>query len=189
MLMQLFLPLQNKQKMKKLLFSAAILAIVGLSSCGEEKSAANNLEEAAEAAGSEETSAAAITADNVEALTSMSFSEEAFDFGEITQGEKVEHTFKFKNTGENDLVIVSAKGSCGCTIPKWPKEPIAPGAEGEMFVIFNSDGKKGKQHKKVSVIANTEPATTVVALRGDVIVPEATEESTEEASSTEEKAG
>lgn len=152
--------------MKKFIFSAAMIALVGLTSCGEEKSSADTLEEAGNA------STAAITADNVEALTSMVFTEEAFDFGEITQGEKVEHTFKFKNTGENDLVIVSAKGSCGCTIPQWPKEPIAPGEEGEMFVIFNSDGKKGKQHKKVSVIANTEPATSVIALRGDVIVPE-----------------
>jgi hypothetical protein len=173
--------------MKKFIFSAAILALVGLTSCGEEKSSANSLEEAAEA--SEETSTAAITADNVEVLTSMVFAEEAFDFGEITQGEKVEHTFKFKNTGENDLVIVSAKGSCGCTIPKWPKEPIAPGAEGEMFVIFNSDGKNGKQHKKVSVIANTEPATTVVALRGDVLVPEASEDAAEPIPVTEEKEG
>ena len=86
----------------------------------------------------------------------------------------------FKNTGENDLVIVSAKGSCGCTIPKWPKEPIAPGAEAEMYVIFNSDGKSGRQNKKVSVIANTEPATSVVVIRGNVIVPEAAEEATEE---------
>jgi len=160
------------RKMNKFLFSAALLALVGLTSCGVEKTTANASDEVAATSENNETSAAAITADNVEALTSIEFSEEAFDFGEITQGEKVEHTFKFKNTGENELVIVSAKGSCGCTIPKWPKEPIAPGAEGEMYVVFNSDGKKGKQHKKVSVIANTEPATSVVALRGDVIVPE-----------------
>lgn len=181
----LFLQPQKKEIMKKFLFSAAILAIVGLTSCGEEKAAETVAEETTN---TEETSAAAITADNVEELTSIEFAEEAFDFGEITQGEKVEHTFRFKNTGENDLVIVSAKGSCGCTIPKWPKEPIAPGEEGEMFVVFNSDGKKGKQHKKVSVIANTEPATTVVALRGDVIVPEV-EAGAEEVPASEENAG
>ncbi|MEZ4722795.1 MAG: DUF1573 domain-containing protein [Flavobacteriales bacterium] len=140
--------------------------MIALASCGEQKAAEESGAEGTEAATTE------VTPDNVEALTTMVFEEEAFDFGSITQGEKVDHTFKFKNTGENDLVIVSAKGSCGCTIPKWPKEPIAPGAEGEMFVVFNSDGKSGKQHKKVSVIANTEPATTVVALRGEVIAPE-----------------
>ena len=154
--------------MNKFLFSAAVIAVFGLISCSEQAAT----DEGGSSENSSEATASAITADNVEALTNIEFAEEAFDFGEITQGEKVEHTFMFKNTGENDLVIVSAKGSCGCTIPKWPKEPIAPGAEGEMYVVFNSDGKKGKQHKKVSVIANTEPATSVVALRGDVIVPE-----------------
>lgn len=157
--------------MKKFIFSAALIAMIGLVSCGDQAQTENNHTDE-----STESNTTAVTANNVEALTSIVFEEEAFDFGSITQGEKVEHTFKFTNTGENDLVIVSAKGSCGCTIPKWPKEPIAPGASGDMHVIFNSDGKSGKQHKKVSVIANTEPATTVVALRGDVIVPEGASE-------------
>ena len=159
--------------MNKFLFSAALIAVFGLVSC-EEQAASD--ESANVETASQETSSSAITADNVELLSSIEFAEDAFDFGEITQGEKVEHTFMFKNTGENDLVIVSAKGSCGCTIPKWPKEIIAPGAEAEMYVIFNSDGKSGRQNKKVSVIANTEPATSVVVIRGNVIVPEATEE-------------
>ncbi|GAB5539636.1 MAG: DUF1573 domain-containing protein [Salibacteraceae bacterium] len=159
--------------MKKYLLGAAAVAMMGMVACNEQAEESNVQDSVEQPAMEEKAETTEITADNVEALTSIEFTEEAFDFGEITQGEKVEHTFMFKNTGENDLVIVSAKGSCGCTIPKWPKEPIAPGATGEMFVVFNSDGKKGKQHKKVSVIANTEPATTVVALRGDVIVPEA----------------
>lgn len=162
--------------MKKYLFGAATFALIGFTACNEQSAATEETESTESATTEAVADPAQITADNVEELTSIEFTEEAFDFGEITQGEKVEHTFKFKNTGENDLVIVSAKGSCGCTIPEWPKEPIAPGEEGEMFVVFNSDGKKGKQHKKVTVVANTEPATTVVALRGDIIVPEATEE-------------
>ena len=119
----------------------------------------------------------------------ISFNNKIWDFGTITDGEVVEHTFRFTNTGTKNLVISSASASCGCTIPEWPKEPIAPGAEGEMFVIFNSDGKNGKQHKKVSVIANTEPATTVVALKGDVLVPEASEDAAEPIPVTEEKEG
>ncbi len=162
--------------MKKYLFGAAIFALICFTACNEQSAATEETESTESATTEAVADPAQITADNVEELTSIEFTEEAFDFGEITQGEKVEHTFKFKNTGENDLVIVSAKGSCGCTIPEWPKEPIAPGEEGEMFVVFNSDGKKGKQHKKVTVVANTEPATTVVALRGDIIVPEVTEE-------------
>lgn len=159
--------------MKNVLFTAAFAACFALVGCNESGTTT-------ESASAEDESVQAseqpvVTPDNVEKITSVEFTEEAFDFGAITQGEKAEHTFKFKNTGDHDLVIVSAKGSCGCTIPKWPKEPIAPGEEGEMFVVFNSEGKKGKQHKKVTVIANTEPATTVVALRGEVIVPESTE--------------
>ena len=107
-----------------------------------------------------------------EAIAAIEFEESVHDFGSITQGEKVTHTFKFKNTGEADLVIVSAKGSCGCTVPKWPKEPIPVGGEGFIDVVFNSDGKSGVQNKKVSIIANTNPSTTVLALKGEVIAPE-----------------
>lgn len=114
-----------------------------------------------------------ITTDNVENTTTIKFEEERFNFGTITQGEKVKHTFKFKNTGAEELVIVSAKGSCGCTVPEWPKEPIAPGAEGEIYVVFNSDGKSGKQVKQVSIVSNTEPATSVIALEGDIVAPDA----------------
>lgn len=114
-----------------------------------------------------------VTAENVVNTTSIKFEEERFNFGTITQGEKVKHTFKFTNTGNSDLVIVSAKGSCGCTVPEWPKEPIAAGEQGEIYVVFNSDGKSGKQVKQVSIVANTEPATSVIALEGDIIAPDA----------------
>lgn len=114
-----------------------------------------------------------VTAENVVNTTGIKFEEERFNFGTITQGEKVKHTFKFTNTGNSDLVIVSAKGSCGCTVPEWPKEPIAAGEQGEIYVVFNSDGKSGKQVKQVSIVANTEPATSVIALEGDIIAPDA----------------
>jgi len=160
-----FCGLKKRITMNKFLISAAIISLVAFTSCGEQ---------AAETEGTsnETTTENNLTPENVEAITSIKFDEESFDFGSITQGEKVEHTFKFTNTGENDLVIVSAKGSCGCTIPKWPKEPIAPGGQGDIFVVFNSEGKSNKQHKQVSIIANTEPATTVVSITGDVIAPD-----------------
>lgn len=104
-------------------------------------------------------------------LPKMEFSQELFEFGEITQGEKVNFNFTFTNTGEADLIISSAKGSCGCTVPQWPKEPIRPGETGEIKVVFNSDGKSGKQHKTVEIIANTQPSKNVVALSGMVIAP------------------
>ena len=64
------------------------------------------------------------TSDNVEVLNSAS--KRRLDFGTIIQGEKVAYPFKFKNSGKADFIITSAKGSCGCTVPEWPKEPIAP---------------------------------------------------------------
>ena len=125
-----------------------------------------------------------VTTDIVENLTEIKFENELYDFGEITQGEKVKFTYKFTNVGESDLVISSAKGSCGCTVPDWPRKPIAPGESAEIRVVFSSEGKNGKQHKKVSVIANTQPSTTVVALTGNIIKPAV--EEMDEASGTVE---
>ena len=105
--------------------------------------------------------------------TTIEFEEEVFEFGTVTQGEKVIHTFKFKNTGENPLVIANAKASCGCTVPESPKDPIAPGEEGEISVVFNTATKKGQQTKYVDVVANTEPdATTRLLLKGEVVAPD-----------------
>ncbi len=101
-------------------------------------------------------------------LTDLKFTEETFDFGNLTAGEKASHTFKFKNTGKEPLVISNAKGSCGCTVPKWPKEPIAPGKSGEIEVTFDSKGKKGKQTKNVTITANTDPANTIIKIIADV---------------------
>ncbi len=158
--MTLFLRFKIKiQEMKRVLFSSVVVVSMMLASCGGgEKSADQGQTE--------------ITTENVESTTSIAYAEEMFDFGSITEGEKVTHVFNFTNTGDADLVIVSAKGSCGCTVPEWPKEPIAPGAEGEISVVFNSEGKKGMQNKRVSIVANTEPATTAITLKGEVISPE-----------------
>ncbi|MFM1876742.1 MAG: hypothetical protein RL266_2479 [Bacteroidota bacterium] len=101
----------------------------------------------------------------------FTFEKEVHDFGTIVQGEKVAYSFKFKNTGEADLIITSAKGSCGCTVPEYPVEPIAPGEEGVIDVVFNSDGKSGQQNKKVTIVANTVPNTKVLAINGMVEVP------------------
>jgi hypothetical protein len=87
------------------------------------------------------------------------------DFGTITDGEKVEHTFKFTNTGEADLVISSATASCGCTIPNWPKEPISPGDDGEIKVEFNSAGKSDMVTKDITILANTNPVKTILQIK------------------------
>lgn len=101
----------------------------------------------------------------------MEFEAYDWDFGKITQGEKVEHTFKFTNTGTEPLVISDAKGSCGCTVPSYPKEPIPPGESSEIRVAFNSKGKKGVQRKSVNITANTTPNRTTLNITSEVLVP------------------
>lgn len=108
---------------------------------------------------------------NAEDLAKIEFEEEVINFGEVSQGEKVKKRFRFKNTGNSNLIISNATGSCGCTVPLWPKQPIRPGQEGEIEVVFDSNGKQGRVHNTVTLVANTQPNKTVVALKGDVIVP------------------
>ncbi len=101
-------------------------------------------------------------------LTSIEFEETEFDFGVVDAGEKVNHMYKFKNTGNEPLIISNAKGSCGCTVPSWPKEPIPVGGTGEIQVQFDSKGKKNKQSKRVTITANTDPAQTFLTIKGEV---------------------
>lgn len=110
-------------------------------------------------------------------LPNITFEEEEHDFGRITQGEKVSYAFKFTNTGKNNLIITSAHGSCGCTVPEWPKEPILPGKEGKINVIFSSEGKSGIQEKTITIVTNCEPSTRIVKIKTEIIVPETLEES------------
>ena len=101
-------------------------------------------------------------------LPIFEFPEEDHDFGTITEGDEVEKVFKFKNVGEAPLIISSAKASCGCTVPKWPKEPIGVGEEGEIMVRFNSKGKPGVQNKTITITANTYPSTSRLKIKADV---------------------
>ena len=87
----------------------------------------------------------------------FTFVEEEHDFGLLVDGEKVAYSFVFTNTGDVPLIISNAKGSCGCTVPNWPKDPIAPGEKGAIDVSFNSSGRKGIQNKAVTLTANTNP--------------------------------
>lgn len=122
-----------------------------------------------------------VTADEAispEDAAKIEFEEEVFDFGDIVEGETVEHLFKFKNVGKNPLIISHAQGSCGCTVPEWPRDPIAPGEGGEIKVKFNSKGKQGEQNKTVTISANTIPNKTNIRVVGAVEAnPEAEQDS------------
>jgi archaellum component FlaG (FlaF/FlaG flagellin family) len=101
--------------------------------------------------------------------TEMSFEDMEYDFGEVTEGKQVKYTFKFKNTGDQNLVLINVKGSCGCTVPEeWPKNPIAPGETGEIKVNFDSQGRVGNVRKNVRVEANTNPSLNILTLTGIV---------------------
>lgn len=118
------------------------------------------------------TNSASADKKNNETLPEIKFDEEVFDFGKITQGERVSHAFKFQNIGKKNLIISGASGSCGCTVPEWPQEPIKQGGEGVINVVFNSEGKSGLQEKAITVVTNCEPATRVIRIRTEIIIPE-----------------
>lgn len=85
----------------------------------------------------------------------IAWDKSTYDFGDVTQGDKVEHVFKFKNAGTEPLVITNVQVTCGCTTPKgWARDPIAPGQSSELTIAFNSAGKFGKQEKVVSIVSN-----------------------------------
>lgn len=101
-------------------------------------------------------------------LPAFTFQEEEHDFGTIKEGDIVEHTFTFTNTGEAPLIIESARASCGCTVPIWPKEPIAVGETGEIMVRFNSTGKPNVQNKTVTITANSYPKISRLRIKAFV---------------------
>ena len=84
----------------------------------------------------------------------ITFTEKTFDFGDIIQGEKVEHIFEFENTGNESLILSDVRTTCGCTAPEWPREPITPGSKASLKVVFNSAGKMGVQNKVITVMSN-----------------------------------
>ena len=94
---------------------------------------------------------------------------EVHDYGTIQKNADGACEFIVTNVGTEPLVIEKCKGSCGCTVPTCPKEPIQPGGEGEIKVVFNSRGKKNKQTKRVTITANTAPeAQTVLTISANV---------------------
>ena len=99
----------------------------------------------------------------------MSFDKGIHDFGVIQEGSRVETVFTFTNTGKSDLIIQDARGSCGCTVPEYPKNlPIAPGASGEIRVSFDSSNKPNLQQKTVTITANTDTGRETIRIKAMV---------------------
>jgi len=101
----------------------------------------------------------------------MSFDESVYDFGFVMEGDTVYHEFSFTNTGKAPLLITDARSTCGCTVPEWPKEPIAPGETSMISARFDTKNKIGRQTKEVTIYANTLPTANKVKLIGIVDTP------------------
>ena len=101
--------------------------------------------------------------------TTVAFTDSTtFPFDTIMQEDKVHHTFHLVNTGTKNLIIARAFGSCGCTVPEYPKDPVKPGDTAAIAVTFNSAGKQGEQHKNVTIVCNTVTRNEMVYLTGFV---------------------
>lgn len=143
---------------KYLILSLSALALT-FTACGE-----NTEKKEAPATAVEASSAKAVSNAPV-----MTFDKTIHDFGTIQEGERVETLFTFTNTGKSDLVIVDARGSCGCTVPEYPKNtPIAPGATGQIRVSFDSSNKPNLQQKTVTISANTDSGRETIRIKAMV---------------------
>ncbi len=144
--------------MKKSILLLAVVSVFAFTSCKDNASEKVNEENVAAAESRDAESGK---------FPKMEFTETAFDFGTIEGGVPVEHVFKFKNTGEAPLVIVNATSSCGCTVPEYPKEAIAPGESGELLVKYNASGANAVS-KTVTVVANTEAGKETITIKAFV---------------------
>lgn len=170
--------------MKGILLMTAVMALVafGCSNRESEKKIAQLESRLQELEGKKAaaTTPAAITPETPAAdekptgpLPALEFETIDHDFGTIKEGDVVEYTYKFKNTGEAPLIIQGAQGSCGCTVPEWSKEPIPAGGTGFVKAKFDSQGKPNTQNKTVTVTANTWPKQTVLRFKA-MVLPKAT---------------
>ena len=100
--------------------------------------------------------------------TTVQIIDSAYNFGKVTDGEKVEYNYRFKNIGTNPLVIIDASASCGCTVPQKPEKPIMPGEMGFIKIVFDSKGRVGNAYKTINVTSNANPEFPQLILTGDV---------------------
>ncbi|HQV75198.1 MAG: DUF1573 domain-containing protein [Flavobacteriales bacterium] len=100
--------------------------------------------------------------------TTVNFKEYEHDFGNIKQDSENKKIFTFTNTGKEPMIIETANGSCGCTVPNYPKAPIPPGGTGEIEVVYKPGKQENAQTKTVTVIANTEPKETTLRIKANV---------------------
>src|SRR5690554_5874193 len=144
--------------MKKSILFVAVLSVFAFSSCKDNATDKVNEENVATAADRDA---------DAGKFPVITFEESTYDFGTISRGTRVEHLFKFKNTGDAPLMIVNAKSSCGCTVPEYTKEPVAPGESGELLVKFNGAGQN-QVSKTVTITTNTKAGVETLTIKAFV---------------------
>lgn len=133
--------------MKNTIFFAGVLGMLFVTSCKKEKASDFFTE-------TEKQEQASMVVDPATAAD-LKFESDTYDFGDLPAAAKVDHYVRFTNTGKSPLIIKNAVGSCGCTVPVWPKEPIAPGATDSLKITYDAGSQKGKQSKTVTLTTNT----------------------------------
>ena len=104
--------------------------------------------------------------------TMVQIIDSAYNFGKVTDGEKVEYSYRFKNVGTKPLVVIEAHASCGCTVPQKPEKPVLPGEMGFIKIVFDSKGRIGAAHKTITVTSNAKPEFPQLVITGDVVAKE-----------------
>jgi hypothetical protein len=146
--------------MKPLFFSAFLVATL-FSACIEDESKVNSPLAQQDGHQDEVPLPSAAMTDTAN-YTSVQWLDQVKELGSIREGQKLEVSFRFVNTGKKPLVIESAQPSCGCTVPEKPEKPIMPGQEGMIKAVFDSNGRSGSNHKTITVVANTTGTTNHV---------------------------
>ena len=100
--------------------------------------------------------------------TTVQIIDSLYNFGTVTEGEKVAYNFRFKNSGNKPLIVTNTTASCGCTVPEKPEKPVLPGETAFIKVVFNSKGKVGHNEKTITVTSNANPAFPPLLLKGEV---------------------
>ena len=148
--------------MKKvtLAFCTLILTTFILSSCQQQQ---ENKEPVADVV------ATTVEAAKPKPMTTILWLDSAKNLGKVNEGEKIEISYRFKNTGSELLIINNIVVSCGCTVAEKPQEPIAPGKEGSIKATFDTKGRLGTNHKTMAVYTNTKEAVSTVAFEVEVL--------------------
>lgn len=153
------------EKMKKIVVVALAFTTLSMVSCKKDNAVAKVKSENVEKAKERD-------AQISQGAPVVEWNKTEHDFGTIEQGAKVETVFTLTNVGDSDLMVTNAKGSCGCTVPDWPKDAIAPGGSADIKVVFNSRGKKNNTSNTVTLTTNTASGKEVVRIKAFVNVPE-----------------